>query len=505
MYSDRKSESRSRDTVELSLTERHTKNLVIAPTVEVAIGSDWKLSVGGNWGRDQYLGTISYASTAADPFQPYTKDSIENESYAADVNAEGPLFQLPGGAARLAVGGGFRHVSLRERNLLSAQILEQGVQRNGFAYAELGLPFVSPGLGIAGIKLFSLTAALRAEEYNSFMRVVTPKVGFVYSPGAGLILKGSWGQSFKAPTLLQQNQSALLYAFPTAAFPSGANYPADAQLLLEFGGNPNLKPERSQSLTFTFDYQPTFAPGLDVSLTYFHIDYRNRVVQPLPDFSNALDNPIFAPYIVYAPTSDQVANSFAGAQFIDVTGGFDGSKVVAILQDRYTNAARQKASGIDAVINYTHAVAGGTATFSSSGSYLNLSQQTGVGQPTNDISGKAFYPATFNGRAGLTFDKNGFSTSVFVNYTSSVSLRDLVLTRPQRRSGDFTTVDLNARYNTGVRHGSLANIEIAVAVQNLFNRAPPIYAQGGSLTAPYDSTNYSAVGRVISLSLAKHF
>jgi len=46
---------------------------------------------------------------------------------------------------------------------------------------------------------------------------------------------------------------------------------------------------------------------------------------------------------------------------------------------------------------------------------------------------------------------------------------------------------------------------VALSAQNLFNKAPPLYTPPYSSYVPFDSTNYSAIGRYVSLSVAKHW
>jgi outer membrane receptor protein involved in Fe transport len=43
------------------------------------------------------------------------------------------------------------------------------------------------------------------------------------------------------------------------------------------------------------------------------------------------------------------------------------------------------------------------------------------------------------------------------------------------------------------------------SAQNLFNRDPPLYVVTDLGNAPYDSTNYSAIGRFLSVSIAKRW
>src|SRR3546814_19360089 len=52
-----------------------------------------------------------------------------NEAAAAGVEVEGPLFTLPGGEARLSVGGGWRRTSLEYSDLLADVIIHRSAER----------------------------------------------------------------------------------------------------------------------------------------------------------------------------------------------------------------------------------------------------------------------------------------------------------------------------------------------------------------------------------------
>ena len=46
-------------------------------------------------------------------------------------------------------------------------------------------------------------------------------------------------------------------------------------------GNPSLTPEEAKTWSAGFDWKPGFAPGASVSLSYFDIDYTDRIDRPI--------------------------------------------------------------------------------------------------------------------------------------------------------------------------------------------------------------------------------
>src|SRR3546814_11879957 len=92
---------------------------------------------------------------------------------------------------------------------------------------------------------------------------------------------------------------------------------------------------------------PEALPGLEAELSWFKIDYTDRVTRPMLT-GIALSTPVYAEFITYAPTLEQQAEILAIPNFVNVTGApYDPDKVIAILHNKYTNLARQRNEGVD--------------------------------------------------------------------------------------------------------------------------------------------------------------
>ena len=51
------------------------------------------------------------------------------------------------------------------------------------------------------------------------------------------------------------------------------------------GGNPDLQPEKADTLSFGLAFQPSFAPGLRLQMDYFDISIEDAIQAPNADFS----------------------------------------------------------------------------------------------------------------------------------------------------------------------------------------------------------------------------
>lgn len=473
---------------------------LISPSVEFYLRNDWSITLGGTYGKDDTIFASHHVSAAGSSLT--TQTCYCNKSHSWEIGAEGPLFPAGGGDARLAVGIGSRTNNFRTVPKVSGSAYG-GDERARFAYAELSVPFVSPVSDIPGVHRLEFSAAMRGEDYASFGRVTTPKFGVIYDPTVDFTFKTSWGKSFKAPTLLQRYESKDAYLWSASAVGASGS-PADATALESYGGNADLGAERARTWSATVALHPEALPGLDAELTWFGIDYTDRVVEPLIS-QQALSNPAYAGFVNRSPTPEQIQELLAvyNSAFYNLSGvAYDPSKVVAIIHDQYVNAARQRIKGLDMSGSYRFDLGGGQLTVRGSASWLDSAQTTSAGQPEQALAGTAFNPARLNGRVGAVWTSGGFSASSFVNYTGGVTNRLATVTE---KTASFTTLDATVNYDLGERAGALSGLTLGLSVQNLLNRAPPLYTSVVAIFVPYDATNYSAIGRFVSVSVSKHW
>jgi outer membrane receptor protein involved in Fe transport len=480
----------------------NTTTTLVSPSIVVSLPNDWTLSIEGAWGKGETVSDQSELITTTGVVSANYRDTYNNESRAYSAGVEGPLFVLPGGDARLAVGAGYRNNHFLNRDLINGTTYADGGDSSRFAYAELNLPLIGQYQNIAGIRRLEFTAAVRSEDYDSFGSVTTPKLGLIYGPSADFTLKASWGKSFKVPTLLQQYQSQPVYLYSAGAL-GGTGYAADATALWHgAGGNPDLDPERARTWGASLEFHPEALPGLQAELSWFDIDYTDRVALPFTSADQALSNPIYSDFISYSPTEEEQAAILATASaFYNYAGKtYDASNVIAIISNLYTNVARQKIKGLDLSGAYRFDLGSGRLTVLGSASWLDSSQQTTVAQSAYDLSGNLFYPAKVKGRIGVVWNQENFSGSAFTNYTDGVTD-----TADEKKTSSFTTFDIALRYNTGERNDALSGLTFELSAQNLFDRTPPLYTAISNSVAPYDSTNYSAIGRFVNISVSKHW
>lgn len=486
----------------VSRTEQSStsRSLAVAPSLKLDLGA-WRLSLSGVYGEEKVL-------LHSDSFAGSVQTSAAfvcycNSGRSVELAADGSLFRLPGGPAKLAVGTGYRDNTLDAfRGAGNINNVKRS-QDSYYAYGELSLPFVSPEQDIAGINRLNLSGAVRYERYPGIGSVATPKVGLIYAPIADLTVKGSWGRSFRAPTLFQQYQvrSALLY--PAASL-GGNGYPTGATALLVQGGNAALKPERAQTWTATIEYSPHVLPGLRLQLGYFSTRYTNRIVTPISFQAQALSNALYTNQVTLNPGANAVAATIAdAAQFFNVSGqAYNPANVVAIIDNSSVNAGRQSIRGLDLLADYRTDLGGngGRLGVALNATYLESNQQLTPGAPVVNKAGTLFNPPHWRGRGSITWTKGGLTLNATASHIGGI---DDTRASPAIPIAGMTTLDLTARYAFGASQGPLHGLEISLSLQNAFDDHPSTIATSVYSDTAYDSTNYSPIGRYVGIGIAK--
>lgn len=475
------------------------KSYALSPNLELSLPHGWTGDLSMTYSRDS---TDQVSITRANSLvTSQVGGFFDNGTEVYEASFEGPVASLPAGEARLALGGGLRHFTL-ERWAANGGSFPQSGRSARYAFGELHVPLIGPAQDITGVKRLDLSLAGRYEDYGEMGDLFVPKVGLDYVISPKLELKGSWGKSFKAPTLNQQYMTQASYYYPAYYF--GTGYPTTQNIIYRSGGNTDLKTERATTWTVGGTLRPFRENRAQLTVSYFNIDYRDRVASPITSSTGALDNPLYSALVIHNPSTAQLSQLAAETPFQDVFGqGINLSTVVAILDARYQNVARQKIQGVDLDASYPWALgAYGDLTAQASVTYLSSKQAVNAGQPMTDLSGTIFNPAKTRARVGLEWSIASFVLAPAANYTGA--LKDIRATgRPKITSQ--VTYDVTARYRLNSALAWIGDLELSASVLNLTNAPPKPIVVSPTYYPAFETTNYTAIGRSISVALTKRW
>jgi iron complex outermembrane receptor protein len=233
--------------------------------------------------------------------QPIIRDSSENEIQLLSANLSGDLFELPAGPLAFAAGAEYRKYT----GSYTPDALTVAGEYNGVPslptsgeydiseyFAEFNVPIYE-----AGESRLDLSAAARYSDYSTFGGETTGKLGLRWQLSDQFLLRGTYAQGFRAPSIGELFGSAARFdaviddpclvgldGSPPSAprevcaalgVPQGASQ-ANAQISVTTGGNPLLEPEEADSYQMGFVFSPAFgsetswSERLDIEFTYYN-------------------------------------------------------------------------------------------------------------------------------------------------------------------------------------------------------------------------------------------
>lgn len=459
----------------------------------------------------------------------------ETTTEAYYANLSGSLFSLPAGDLGIAVG--VEHRS--EEGFFSPDALAQtgistdlaaGPTGGGYsldeAYVELLVPVLSD---VPFAQELSLTAATRYSDYDTFGDTVNSKFGFTWKPIDSLLVRGTWAEGFRAPTVGDLyggiSQSFEDYTDPCdtlfgsaagsaaclADVPAGYRQPASdpdgqadgpgTQTPIPFlsGSNPNLTPETSESQTLGLVWSPTFATNLNMSLDWWNIRIENTIVGDSP--TTMLDD-------CYVRGIQSRCQSLTTFTRNPVTGA------ITSLSFGGRNAGFVETEGFDFDLNYRMETDYGRFALSWLNTYVSKNEiktdnLEGVPSQQNGFGGNFRLRSNASltwemGEFGVTFGSRYFSgTKENCYFDDRCSLPNYAAPDTQGLIVPLNELGSNTFHDLQVRWNAPWNATVSVGANNVFDHyAAPAYDQPNSGYSYYGGFD---IGRFVYMKYQQRF
>lgn len=528
LYSERESEHRSIQSVPFRRrsSSGDQEQLFLTAGIEHKIAEDLFFQLDAT-----YVDYSRFSKAFADFGVAILETENDDEGTSLDLMAkvDGRLLEWSGGEVRFSVGGGYseQDFEAKNRRLPDADFrrVNQFGRHSYYVFAEGFAPIIGGHQNVSGIERLELSAAVRYTEYSDFEEAVTPRVGLLWSPVSDLNLRGTYSRGFRAPTLRDINPSAnslQIFRLTDLGFPDTFSDDGSTVLGLPTGvKSEGLTAEFSDAFTIGLDYRPDAIPGLEVSATYYLIEYEDRFEIPVNTVLALRNQDEFRFAFDDVPTLVEITSIFDALEnpVLDRTGQLADPNnpraisdlVEVILDARRTNAHRATSEGVDVSATYRQGLGVGEASFGANLTYtLESSQQGSPNLPEVSQLGFIGRPVSLRGRLFAGLSRGGFSGQLNMSYVDSYRDRTVL---PEQPVDSWTTFDLNMRYTFGGnRSDLLGNTSLSLTVQNLFDTDPPavgladVATQGGlRILIGYDPVNADPLGRFVTLGLTKQF
>ncbi|MES2449896.1 MAG: TonB-dependent receptor [Pseudomonadota bacterium] len=455
-------------------------------------------------------GSVTPAMLAFVGFTELDRSSQSVNDYTANLSGE--LFDLPAGPVGIAVGyehryqvGDFTPDPIITAGLgadIPAQPAHGSYNSDEF-YAELRVPILKD---VPFFQSLEFDGAVRHSNFAPGGSNTTYTASGLWKPVKDLLLRGSYAQGFRAPSIGElfgaesrsdapiddpctnvpgspYQSSATVRANCTAnGVPANGSYqePTGGQLGVLTGGNTALRPETSRTWLFGGVYSPAwarnsgFASSLSVEVNYYDIKVENAIA------------PVDAQLTLSRCALSADALSCAAIKRTP-------SGLISRINAQLQNIGGIRTRGIDVTANYRTPQTGvGTFGLSLNGNFLLKYTETfpaAVGFTTTDYRGKTrgfpdqSYPE-FKGNGVVDWQFGPFGASFTGRYIKSVVEAD------GSRLGSRLYGDVQVSYTPAFMKD---RVTLTLGVNNVFNQDPPGCT---SCTGPnYDPTTYDVPGQ----------
>ncbi|HBK45403.1 MAG TPA: TonB-dependent receptor [Xanthomonadaceae bacterium] len=445
---------------------------------------------------------------------PYYTDTgrVKTNSYTA--NLSGSIVTLPAGDLGLAVGYEHRE----EIGRFVPDAFNQSGQSTGLAatttegeyeldefYLELNVPILSD---LPFAKELTFNVASRYSDYSNFGDTINSKFGFVWRPLDELLVRGTYAEGFRAPTIDNLyggiGSSFESYVDPcgigapasvngnaacnAAGVPLGytqlgqgltpcTTYPCQTPDQFISGSNPNLLPEKSKSRTAGLVWSPRWVEGLTVSLDWYRYELSDAII------SDSVDRILRDCYVL--------GNS---ARCDGITRAADGH--ITSMFFGLANLGSLETEGYDLGIKYRLPELGiGQFTIDWQNSYVSKYDEASQNSDGEDIMvGGVGADGVFRLRSnlGINWELGDFGVNYTARYYSGMK-ESCVTNRPCTDPDHFANGEAdpirwtgsNTFHDLQVSWKAPWNASIAIGANNVFDHRAAIMFSAPSSNFPY--------------------
>ena len=388
-----------------------------------------------------------------------------NEQHVVAGVLSGELFDLSAGPVGFAIGAEYRYdsgyynpdpVIVAGEGTAAQQDPTDGNYNVFSFYQEVSVPFTEKLTG---------EFALRFDDYSTFGKASTWKIGLTYEATDDLMLRTVAATGFRAPNVAE------LYGGNTGSYdylddPWGNEQ--DPQILVNYTSDADLKPEESESYTAGLVYSPSYIDGMSLTLDYWRFRVTNAITRL--DAQKGLN--------------DCHAGILSACETFKITADGDLSNFTNPL----TNVGSQNTSGIDFNLAYSFEALSLDWKINNDMTYLLEFEQDGVS-----------YEGTSDGNFG------GYA-KVRNNFSIQAGQADWSLMYYNRFIGETEWLgDPSETVDSVLYHNVVANyfvndaVTVSLGVKNLTDEEPsyvPNGSDGGTIPQVFDTIGRQFYGGV---------
>lgn len=426
---------------------------------------------------------FGYGSPSQAAIGYFTGDQLYDVRVFQDVAAadlKGEPFSTWAGPVSTAVGFEYRKERVK---VLTDPVSEASGYLIGNPKALKGDYSVKEGFAEMVVPLLKDTAiadeldfnaAVRLTDYSTSGSVTTWKVGTTYHVTDEVLLRGTRSRDIRAPNVTELF-TAQITSFSTVIDPKDNS---SAFIPVYTGGNPNLQPEKADTLTAGIVLEPDFVPGLRLSLDYYDISI-DGAIQTLS--AQAI-----------------VTRCFNGNNALCSLVQRNSGGTITSVSPLYVNLSSVKTDGLDVEAAYTMPLGGGHLTSRLLVNYVSrLSTDDGVTavDRAGEVGPNNNGVPHWRGTASLTYSQGGGSATVRGRYIGGGKYDNTYTAADinDNHTGAVVMLDLAADYQLP-EMGDMG-FQVFANVNNVLDRNPPVLPSTFQNAFGTNPIIYDLVGR----------
>jgi len=518
----------------------------ITPSVKWDIGIGWQMNAMFNYGIGK-ADVLAQSLNAAEITTAATVNAFDPVNLANPINAQtlarardwfsfgrakhdlvnaraifdGPLFELPGGKVRAAVGTEYLRESFAGWSVpgsaLTAAQIGALVDRNKArevksVFGELNLPLMGGGSGLGEL---SVSLSGRYDHYSDFGGTFNPKIGVNFAPVDWLKLRGNWGTAFQAAgiSLLADPAPSFNVTSQLVRPNAKAGLPITATRInvITFSGTDfPVDPQRAKTWSLGFDIKPPVLEGFSAGLTYYSLDFKEIISTP------SLVSPrLYIDYldrIVSYDAGEAALKAFfdqlvasggtGGAQVLASLPNGDFSSVYSIVDGRTSNFTRILTSGLDFYARIRQEAGFGDIFGEVSGNYvLTFKQQTAPTAPV--ISTIVLDTTKLRLQTRIGANIGNLLAEMVWNHSQGYNITPTTANAQQSHVDSFNVFNIFLQYRLPDESKIQKDLTFSLNIDNLFDQDPPLF-RGQSSTFGGFSNGFT-LGRLVRFGVSKKF
>jgi len=482
---------------------------------DINLGADWSARFTGTTSSvDNYRRARQVFQFSGFSFSSDLREAERSTSSGIASVVDGRLTNFAGLTVAVATGAEWRRESFIRNQAVAFDLdaptinTRKGAREVLSLFAEASVPFPTEWR----LGRLELSLAGRYDRYSDVGDTFNPQFGLLWEPARGLILRGTYASSFRAPSIIETlpNEFSIL-ELATDPERGGRAVP----VLFRQGVDTAVGPEKAKTWTLGFDYRPSFVRDTKLSISYLNVEYDGRIEQPVIniDRSFVLERADRYPGLISRqPTPAELAGIIDSNAFSNGTGTpFEPSNQDAlsvfpelvVFDNRTTNLANEKLQALDASFDSRLPAMGGVVSLGVNATYtIKHGRSVTVKSPPVSLSNSVGKPADLRLRGNAGYASGRFSVDGFVNHVNGYPNPFGV---SSSRISAWTTVDLSVTYNGSSDSVNKARgLSATLSINNVFNRKAPYF--GDSLLGLlYDASNANPFGRFVALRVASRW